>query len=213
MAPNDSTPTHELTHALLARSHGLRVKRIVFHGLQAHTVVDDDAAPPSHEALIALAGPATNLVLAGLAQAVRIVGNAQGPLDAFLLMLAVGNGAAALLSLLPLGASDVARALSAARRSGCLEREIAGQSQDQNDLALEPKASAVPTRRDRQEASARTAPLKHAMGGFTRPAPICPTPGRREAMPVLIWGRMPVCTTIRTSTPVGVPRKFRIGSV
>jgi len=130
---------HELTHALLARSHGLHVKRIVFHGFQAQTVVDDDGAPPSHEALIALAGPATNLVLAGMAQAIRVAGDAQGPLDAFLLMLAVGNAAAALLSLLPLGGSDGARALSAARRSRRLERQVAGQGQDQHDQDEKPE--------------------------------------------------------------------------
>ena len=130
---------HELTHALLARSHGLQVRRIVFHGFQAQTLVDDDAAPPAHEALIALAGPATNLVLAAVAQAIRVAASSQGPLDAFLLMLAVGNAAAALLSLLPLGASDGARALSAARRPGRLEREVAGQRQDQHDQDEETK--------------------------------------------------------------------------
>ena len=52
---------------------------------QAETVVDEHATAPSREVLIALAGPATNLVLAGLAQAMRVAGDAQGPLDAFLL--------------------------------------------------------------------------------------------------------------------------------
>ncbi len=79
---------HELTHALLARSRGLRVRRIIFHGFQAQTVVDDDdVTAPSQEMLIALAGPATNLALAGLAQAARVALVSQGPLDAFLLML------------------------------------------------------------------------------------------------------------------------------
>jgi Zn-dependent protease len=124
---------HELTHALLARAHGLHVRRIIFHGFQAQTVVDEPGADPSHAALIALAGPAINLILAGLAQATRLASMAQGPLDVFLLMLAVGNAAAAVLSLLPLGASDGARALSAARRAARLEREVASQRQDQND--------------------------------------------------------------------------------
>jgi Zn-dependent protease len=124
---------HELTHALLARSHGLHVRRIVFHGFQAQTVVDEAGCVPSHDVLIALSGPAINLVLAGLAQAARAVFLTQGPLDALLLMLAVGNAAAAALSLLPIGASDGARALSAARRAARLEREVASQSQNQND--------------------------------------------------------------------------------
>jgi Zn-dependent protease len=71
---------HELTHALLARSRGLRVRRIVFHGFQAQTVVEDEAPPPAHEALIALAGPAINLLLAGLAQLARTALATQGPL-------------------------------------------------------------------------------------------------------------------------------------
>src|ERR1700686_3577161 len=66
---------------------------------------------------------------------------------------------------------------------------------------------------DCSAARARTAWEKHSIGGLTRPAPIWPTPARREAMPVLIWGRMPVWSTIRTSIPVGVPRKLNIGSV
>jgi Zn-dependent protease len=118
---------HELTHALLARSRGLRVRRIIFHGFQAQTVVDDDdVTAPSQEMLIALAGPATNLALAGLAQAARVALVSQGPLDAFLLMLCIGNAAAAALSLLPVGASDGARALNAARRAVRSEREVAG---------------------------------------------------------------------------------------
>ena len=40
------------------------------------------------------------------------------------------------------------------------------------------------------------------------PAPTMPTPGSLWAMPVLICGRMPVSTTLRTSMPGGVPRKF-----
>jgi Zn-dependent protease len=109
---------HELSHALLARSDGQRVTRIVFHGFQAQTVVDDVLAMPPHQAIIALAGPAINLVLAGLAQALRAAFVTQGPLDAFLLMLAVGNAAAAVLSLVPIGCSDGARALAAVRRRG-----------------------------------------------------------------------------------------------
>src|SRR5262249_11229852 len=52
---------HELAHALTARSDGLRVTRIVFHGFHAVTHVDDHATAPDHELLIALAGPAINL--------------------------------------------------------------------------------------------------------------------------------------------------------
>ena len=61
-------------------------------------------------------------------------------------------------------------------------------------------------------ASALSAPVKHCSGGVTRPAPTWPVPGTRPAMPVLIWGRIPVRATAATSMPVGVPRNSRIGT-
>jgi len=111
---------HELGHALLARWHGQHVTRIVFHGFLAETLIGEGLPEPIHEALIALMGPAINLVLAGLAEVARGALRAEGPLDVFLLMLALGNAAAAALSLLPLGASDGARALHALRRRSSL---------------------------------------------------------------------------------------------
>jgi Zn-dependent protease len=123
---------HEMSHAVLARSRGQRVTRIVFHGFRAQTLVDQAVSSPGYEVLIALAGPAINLVLAGFAQVVRDGLGPRGPLDAFLLMLIVGNAAAAALSLVPVGMSDGARALAAARRWR-LERQIARQGQDEHD--------------------------------------------------------------------------------
>jgi Zn-dependent protease len=125
---------HELGHAVLARWHGQQhVTRIVFHGFLAETVVDEGLPEPLPEALIALMGPAINLVLAGLAEVMRTTLISQGPLDVFLLMLALGNAAAAALSLLPIGASDGARALRALRRQSSLEAQIASQRQDKHD--------------------------------------------------------------------------------
>src|SRR5262249_22605666 len=63
----------------------------------------------------------------------------------------------------------------------------------------------------RSAISAARARSKQARGGLTRPAPIWPMPASRWAMPVLICGRIPVCATIRTSMPVGVPRKSSAG--
>jgi Zn-dependent protease len=112
---------HELGHALVARRDGIQVTRIVFHGFHAVTHVHADAVRDAagHEALIALAGPCVNLVLVGCALGLRVVLQSTGALDAFLLMLALGNAAAAVLSLVPVGGSDGARALhgaAAARR-------------------------------------------------------------------------------------------------
>lgn len=123
---------HELGHALVARWHGQRVTRIVFHGFLAETLVDEHLAAPGNEVLIALVGPVVNLGLAGLAELVRVALVSGGALDVFLLMLVLGNAAAAALSLLPLGASDGARALKALRRVR-LEAQVAGQRQDEND--------------------------------------------------------------------------------
>src|SRR5579859_3752545 len=97
---------HELTHAVLARSHGLNVRQIVFHGFGAQTVIDPGAGVTRDDVLIALGGPAVNVLIAALVAAARIGLTTQGPLDVFLLMLTVGNAAAAALSLLPFGGSD-----------------------------------------------------------------------------------------------------------
>jgi hypothetical protein len=66
--------------------------------------------------LVALVGPGTNLALAGLIQGARFALATDGPLDVALLLLILGNLAMAAMSLLPIGASDGQRALSALRR-------------------------------------------------------------------------------------------------
>jgi Zn-dependent protease len=126
---------HELGHALVARRDGLRVTRIVFHGFHAVTHVDGDQEATAHEALIAVAGPSVNLALVGAALALRYALATSGALDAFLLMLVLGNAAAAVLSMVPLGPSDGARALRGLRRRvrPGLEGQVAGERQDQDD--------------------------------------------------------------------------------
>ena len=108
---------HELSHALVARSRGQLVTRIIFHGFQAETITAEGLPAPGHEALIALVGPGMNVVLAGLATAVRLGFATQGPVDAALLLLLLGNVAMAAMSLLPIAGSDGGRALSALRRA------------------------------------------------------------------------------------------------
>ena len=104
---------HELSHALVARWHGQQVRRIVFHGFIAETIVGDGLPARSQVVLIALVGPAINVALGGLAVLWRVTFATQGALDVFLLTLIVGNAAAAAMSLLPVGSSDGARALNA----------------------------------------------------------------------------------------------------
>src|SRR5581483_8583331 len=55
--------------------------------------------------------------------------------------------------------------------------------------------------------SARRAVRKHSTGATATPAPTWPLPSETWRIPVLIRGVMPVSTTLRTSTPIGVPRK------
>jgi Zn-dependent protease len=105
---------HELSHALVARGHGLEVQRIVFHGLVAETQVGRGTSP-RHEVLIALVGPAMNFGLAACAQTVRLAVGTSGPGDMVLMLLVIGNMATALMSLVPFGGSDGARALQALR--------------------------------------------------------------------------------------------------
>src|SRR4029079_6972658 len=62
-------------------------------------------------------------------------------------------------------------------------------------------------------ASAETAPAKQSRGARVMPAPIWPMPASLWAMPVLITGQIPVSTTLRASTPEGVPANPIAGSV
>jgi|SRR5579864_148183 len=107
---------HEMAHAMLARSRGVRVTQIIFHGFHARTIVEPAITLVRGEVLVALGGPCVNVVLAAAAEVVRVVLVTQGALDVFLLMLAIGNAAAAALSLVPFGGSDGARALSGLQR-------------------------------------------------------------------------------------------------
>ena len=104
---------HELSHALTARCRGQQVTRIVFHGLQAETVIGQDIETPGHDALIALVGPGVNLVLAATCAALRAGLATDGPLDLVLLIQVLSNLAMAAMSLVPIGGSDGARALRA----------------------------------------------------------------------------------------------------
>ena len=62
---------HELSHALAARQRGQDVRKIVFHGFVAETILGPRPCLPEHEALIARVGPATNVGIACLAALVR----------------------------------------------------------------------------------------------------------------------------------------------
>ncbi len=66
-----------------------------------------------------------------------------------------------------------------------------------------------PSAKGSAAASARAARalVNASAGGLTRPAPTCPVPATRPAIPVLTTGSTPVLATSVTSIPTGVPRK------
>jgi Zn-dependent protease len=57
---------HELAHALLARRYAVRVKDITLWALGGVTTFEDEPPTPRADALIAIAGPVTSLVLGGV---------------------------------------------------------------------------------------------------------------------------------------------------
>ena len=62
---------HEVAHALTARAFGVTVHRIVADMWGGHTSFDGRNATPGRSALIAVAGPAANLLLALLAKVIE----------------------------------------------------------------------------------------------------------------------------------------------
>ncbi|MHB1431285.1 MAG: site-2 protease family protein, partial [Streptosporangiaceae bacterium] len=69
---------HELSHAIVAKRHGVRVRSITLWMLGGVAELDDDPPNPTADLRIALAGPASSLalavLLAGLALGIGAVG-------------------------------------------------------------------------------------------------------------------------------------------
>lgn len=114
-----SVLVHELAHSLYALRHGGKVRSITLHMIGG---VAELAAPPRSEALMALAGPTTSLVLGGLFIGIsRLVAGAAMPNVSFALFyLGQLNLVLGVFNLLPAFPMDGGRILrgALARRVG-----------------------------------------------------------------------------------------------
>ncbi|MGH2428833.1 MAG: site-2 protease family protein [Candidatus Limnocylindria bacterium] len=107
-----SVLAHELSHAVLARRFGMVVKGITLFIFGGATELDDEARRPRDEALIALAGPATSLIIGGGLLAVQqLVGQEQ--IAALLSWLGVINILLGVFNLIPGFPMDGGRVLRA----------------------------------------------------------------------------------------------------
>ena len=93
---------HELGHSLVALSQGVKVLSIKLFLLGGVASVDRECATPIGAALVAAAGPAVSLVLAGLFLALRVPAGQLAPgLGQMVLQLGLLNLTLALFNLLP----------------------------------------------------------------------------------------------------------------
>lgn len=95
-----SVLVHEISHALSARTAGLKVHAVVADLMGGHTSFEGTGLRPLTSALVALAGPASNGVLGGLALLARQGVDAEVP-RLLLGATAIANLALAVFNLLP----------------------------------------------------------------------------------------------------------------
>ena len=110
-----SVLAHELAHSVVARRHGIRVDSITLWMLGGVARLEGEAPSPRAEFLIAAAGPATSLVLAGVfgvgAAAISALGG-PGLLGSALAWLGVINAVLAAFNLIPAAPLDGGRVLA-----------------------------------------------------------------------------------------------------
>ncbi|MEU4422334.1 site-2 protease family protein [Actinoplanes sp. NPDC024001] len=105
---------HELGHALVARRHGIGVRRITLELLSGWTEMDRDAPTPRVDAMVSLAGPVVSLVLGGLAIGAALLLPERTVPGQIAFQLAVSNVLVAVFNVLPGLPLDGGRALRAA---------------------------------------------------------------------------------------------------
>ncbi len=106
---------HELSHSVVARRNGVRVKGITLWLFGGVSQLEGEPASARAEALITAAGPATSVVVAGAVYGAAWLSQAAGAPDlvvALLVWLAYLNGALAVFNLIPAFPLDGGRLLS-----------------------------------------------------------------------------------------------------
>ncbi|MBI2756962.1 MAG: M50 family metallopeptidase [Chloroflexi bacterium] len=105
---------HELAHALVARAHGIEVRKISLFLLGGATHITEEAPSPKAELLVAVAGPLTSLALGLVGLGLALFAETPAPaLAALGLWLAVMNLPLAIFNLVPAYPLDGGRALRA----------------------------------------------------------------------------------------------------
>lgn len=108
---------HELGHSLVARRFGMEMRGITLHMFGGAAELADEPTSPTAELLVAAAGPATSLLLAGLLKLAAVgmadVASSQLPVEVLLRYLAGLNLVLAIFNLLPAFPLDGGRILRA----------------------------------------------------------------------------------------------------
>lgn len=107
---------HEIAHSLVARAGGLKISRVTLFLFGGVSQMEDEPKGPAHEFWMALAGPATSLVIAGLFGAAAYGARAAGVADVVWVpveYLALINASLAVFNLLPGFPLDGGRVLRA----------------------------------------------------------------------------------------------------
>lgn len=104
---------HEISHALMAKRFGIRVRSITLHFIGGVTAIDGEPRTPKQEFVISAVGPVTSLAIAGAAYALLQV--TPGGLLAFVVgALAGANLVVGVLNLVPGMPLDGGRVMRAA---------------------------------------------------------------------------------------------------
>ncbi|GAB3899720.1 site-2 protease family protein [Kibdelosporangium lantanae] len=122
---------HEIAHAVVARRHGIKVKRITLWLLGGFTELDGEPATPRTDAMVALAGPMASFVVGALAIGLAETSRTTPLLTVALAWIGVTNGVLAVFNLLPATPLDGGHVLRAVvwKRTGDRSRGVAAAAQ------------------------------------------------------------------------------------